>query len=1010
MPRTRLRRSIARLLPLLIPAAVWAGVIEDFDGAAPELVGYPGEAGDPGAWALVTPGDGGGGQALRINGNLWLVQTMAPRALADSTVWSVAVSADTKGEVQAIGFGDGVHELFYTFAGRDLPAATNWWTVYQGSLSLGAWHDYLLPVGEDWRATFGELPVIDRVIYVNDADAGTVGVTRFDSLADVSGELPRAPQVEILYAVESSVKVAGDLYRLSAQFQATVFDPDSDTHAWRWDFGDGTSSAEPVVVHEFLVHADHPYTVSVAVTDPDGLCGGDTCQVVVHPGGDDLPLTVNFVGDVFTGRGYESAGGIIDTQGIEALFAPTRPIFGDAADVNVCNLEVSYNDRGTPHPTKSVVFRSRPENIAGLAYAGVDLVTIGNNHIIDYGEIGMLDTMDGLESLGIPWCGAGSNETFALQPAFWTERGVRLGFVGLCDRTGRQWNFQPFLDAGASKPGFAHLLPDNLEKTIAATADLSDLVIVQSHSGDEYQLAPPPGALGRWAGPDDSVDVETAVPDPDAPEFRFLNEPTPGERALRRQAIDLGADAMINHHPHVLQGFESYRGKLIAHSLGNFVFDLTYAETMPTLVLTLEMDKHGITGQRFTPAFIDDWIPRPATGNLGREIIGWLAEASRPMNAIVVPLAGKSEARILLSRADADSTVTSHETAFDLTVQDGYEVSPPLALVPEGDLSQVLEVLGGATGGWEVAWGRELLWHTGFEDEGADFWEVNSSDEWIAADEAHGGARSLCLRRDAGDGVQTGSDLERHLPCRADRRHSAVGWLKADNAGQARSMVRFYDSRSSESPLSSTDLAARVDGSYGWTHQWRDLATPAGAVYFELRCGLEPPASGTALAWFDDLALIEWEPWQAVDEPLKIPAPNNYRFLQVRRAGAGAGSGVVRFTQTFYAGVVPTDAGGDDLPAPRSRLSCHPNPFNPRTTIDLVMPGDGAAVRVDLEVYDLRGRCASTLFSGALVGGQRYGFTWDGTDDHGRSLAAGVYFCRARMGAAVQVLKLTLVR
>ena len=294
--------------------------------------------------------------------------------------------------------------------------------------------------------------------------------------------------MDILYAVESSEKMAGDLYRLSAQFQATVFDPDSETHVLRWDFGDGTQSAEPVVVHEFLVHADHPYTVSVVATDPDGLCGGDTCQVAVHPGGaDDLPLTVNFVGDVFTGRGYETAGGIIDTQGIEALFAPTRPIFGDAADVNVCNLEVSYTDRGTPHPTKTVVFRSRPENIAGLAYAGIDLVNLGNNHIIDYGEIGMLDTMDGLENLGIPWCGAGVNETFALQPAFWTERGVRLGFLGLCDRTGRQWNYQPFLDAGYNKPGFAYLLPDNLEKAIAVARGLSDIAVVQTHSGDEYQ-------------------------------------------------------------------------------------------------------------------------------------------------------------------------------------------------------------------------------------------------------------------------------------------------------------------------------------------------------------------------------------------------------------------------------------------------------------------------------------------------------------------------------------------
>ena len=202
-------------------------------------------------------------------------------------------------------------------------------------------------------------------------------------------------------------------------------------------------------------------------------------------------------------------------------------------------------------------------------------------------------------------------------------------------------------------------------------------------------------------------------------------------------------------------------------------------------------------------------------------------------------------------------------------------------------------------------------------------------------------SRSLGLRRDAGDGAQTGTDLERHLTCRADRRHSAAGWLKADNAGQARTMVRFYDSRSSESPLSSTDLATRVDGDCGWTCQWRDLATPAGAVYFELRCGLEPPAAGTALAWFDDLALIEWEPWQAADAPLKIPAPNNYRYLQVRRAGTGAGAGVVAYSLTSYARAVPTGTSGQDAPQPRVGLSCHPNPFNPRTTVDFVLPGDG---------------------------------------------------------------------
>ena len=132
-----------------------------------------------------------------------------------------------------------------------------------------------------------------------------------------------------------------------------------------------------------------------------------------------------------------------------------------------------------------------------------------------------------------------------------------------------------------------------------------------------YESAPPPD--GRFF--DRPPPVEVLEVGPGAPEFTFRNEPSPGERELRRAAIDLGADVLINHHPHVLQGFESYNGKLIAHSLGNFIFDLYYPETMPTGVLTLEIDTAGITGYTFTPAWINHWIPRPATGSLARPMI-----------------------------------------------------------------------------------------------------------------------------------------------------------------------------------------------------------------------------------------------------------------------------------------------------------------------------------------------------------------------------------------------------
>ncbi len=982
-------------------------LIEDFESGTPVLASYPDQDQDPDDWQLTTSNAfGGSGSSLRLYGNTWKTQAITPVAVADSTVWQVAIYCENRGEMQALGVSDGENELFYTFFGMDLPEDTNWYTVYQGAFPRDQWHLYLLPIGRDWEIRFGYTPDLDELIYVNDADSGSPGITLYDAIADVTTDLPRAPQARILYTVAEQRQVSEKLFQLAIQFYGEVFDPDSETHTWAWDFGDSTGSDLQNPQHEFLVHADYPYTVGLLVTDPDGLAAGDTCQITVAQGDPAEPLTVNFVGDIFTGRGYENNGGIIDTYGIEALFTPTLDIFGRAADVNVANMEVPYTDRGIPHPTKSVVFRSKPENITGVSYAGVDLVTLGNNHIIDYGEIGMLDTMAGLEELNIRYSGAGTSDYMALLPTFWTEKGVRLGFLGLCNRTGRAWNYQPFLDAGYDKPGFAYLLPDNLARSIDYTRPLSDIVIVQTHSGDEYQTAPPPGLL-MGGVPGTPPPVEAAGIGPDDPDFQFRVEPTPGERELRRMAIDMGADVLINHHPHVLQGFESYNGKLIAHSLGNFIFDLYYAETLPTMVLTLEVEKTGITGYRFTPAWINHWIPEPATGNLGREIVGRLADYSRPMNAIVVPLADSNEARIHLSRADLDSTVNTTEATLPLTDTDGYAVSAPLALAGQGNLSHIDGLAGG--GPWEVRWGREILWHGGFEDEGADLWDVNTDDEVLVTDVTHGGERSLRLRRLSGASGQTGTDLEKHLPCDPTKQHSAVAWFRADNAYQARVMVRYYDSRYSETPLVDLDLASRFDGSTGWVRQWDDLGTPDNARYFELRCGHEPPTEGTGYSWYDDLAFIEWESWVPGGADLEIPSPNNYRFLQIRSADSGAVEVSVSYGETTYG---PGQVSGFSQETPvvaGFELHCFPNPFNPRVTIELDMAATTATV-VTIEVFDVRGHKVRTLHKGPLPVGIRHGMTWDGQDDRGRALASGVYLVQARAGERQVGQKVTLLR
>jgi poly-gamma-glutamate capsule biosynthesis protein CapA/YwtB (metallophosphatase superfamily) len=990
---------LAAATALVAPAALAAPrgvVIEDYEAASIELSSYADQDAQPAAWTLT--GDAyAGAQALRLDGNTWKLQTLdGPVAVTDTTMWQIAVRADRIGEIQAFGIGAGGQYLFYTFWGEQLQSPTNWWTVYQGAYPREEWRTFLLPIGEDWRTTFGgSLTEVAELVYVNDADQGQPGVTLFDDLRDVTEDQPHAPRCRILASVQRAEKTARGLLAVDVQFQAKVQDADSDTFTYRWDFGDGTTSdlAEPF--HSFLVEADHPWTVGVVATDPDGLTGADTCRVAVDPGEPSWPLTVNFVGDVFTGRGYEQSGGIIDTEGIEALFEPTLPILGEAADVSVANLEVSYTDRGTPHPTKSVVFRSRPENIVGIQYAGIDLVTLGNNHIIDYGEIGMLDTMDGLDGLGIPYCGAGVSEYFALLPAYHGAKGVRLGFVGLCNRTGRQWNYQPFLDAGASKPGFAYLLPDNLQKAIDGCRDQSDVVIVQTHSGDEYETAPPPD--GRHV----PIDANAL----DLPEVRFRNEPTPGERELRRLAIDLGADVLINHHPHVLQGFESYQDRLIAHCLGNFVFDLYYPETMPTMVLTLEIDDTGIIGQTFTPAWINHWIPRPATGTLARHIVERLADYSRPMNALVVPMDDGLRGRVLLSRAEADSTVATLDAVLMFEARDGFVVSPPVPVGGDAFLSGIDGVLEG--GSWEVRWGRDILWLGGFESEGADLWEANTSDEWFDDQIALAGQRSLALRRrwDAGD--QTGTDLEKHLPCDPSRRHTAVAWVRGENAPWPRVYARFYEHRYAGTPLSSDELADPIAGDFGWTRQWRDLDTPADATYFDVRCGAWPPDTGEGLAWFDELAMIEWEPWQPAGSH-DVPAPNNYRFVQVRRVGDDPTPATLVWRETRYGDAVT--AAPDDLPpVTTASLRCFPNPCNPRTTVQLDLPTTGA-VHCRLDLFDVRGRRVARLHDGPLAGPGPHAFSWDGRDDQGRHLPSGVYLARATADGSDANGKVVLIR
>jgi hypothetical protein len=224
----------------------------------------------------------------------------------------------------------------------------------------------------------------------------------------------------------------------------------------------------------------------------------------------------------------------------------------------------------------------------------------------------------------------------------------------------------------------------------------------------------------------------------------------------------------------------------------------------------------------------------------------------------------------------------------------------------------------------------------------------------------------------------------------------------------AKITARFYSSRTSETVISSTDAGPAFTGSADWFREWKNVTTPSNGTYFEVRFANEPPSSGTGHAWFDDAAFIEWEPWVAWTGETVVPSPNNYRFLQVRSTGAGAGLVQVGYEETAYrASTTPVD--GPPPASVETRLRNFPNPFNPRTTIELSIPGEGS-VLVRVDVFDVSGRRVAALHRGVHPGGSTLGLAWDGTDDSGRAVPSGIYFARAEVGGKGIARKMVLLR
>ncbi len=309
-------------------------------------------------------------------------------------------------------------------------------------------------------------------------------------------------------------------------------------------------------------------------------------------------VSVTVVGDVMLARGVH------DVMAAAGDFAaPLRPTARRlaAADLTLGNLESSLSQLGPPRQGDDS-FGAVPQVRSGLRLAGFDVLSLANNHVGDYGPRSLVETVRLVRRAGITPVGAGANARVARAPAVVERGGVRFGVLAF-NAIGES------PAAGADRPGTVRLAMrprlgpldqgqlDRLERAIRALRSRVDVVMVLPHWGEQY-----------------------------------TNVPVPDQRTVARALVDAGADLVVGGHPHWVQGAELHRGRLIAYSLGNYVFDMDFSrETQEGVALEVLLWDDQVKAAEFVPVVIGaDFAPRVVGGPRADAILERMWAASGP--------------------------------------------------------------------------------------------------------------------------------------------------------------------------------------------------------------------------------------------------------------------------------------------------------------------------------------------------------------------------------------------
>ncbi|HEX8745782.1 MAG TPA: CapA family protein [Pyrinomonadaceae bacterium] len=304
------------------------------------------------------------------------------------------------------------------------------------------------------------------------------------------------------------------------------------------------------------------------------------------------------VGDILLDRGIARR---MEREGARVVFARVSDVIS-GADLSFGNLECPVTTRCQRSPQR-IAFRASPRYLEALTGAGFDVLSLANNHSMDCGGAGLLETMRHLRRGGLRWSGAGQTRAEAESFVIVKVKGIRIAFVSFTAIAPPA--SKPLRD---NEPSVALASRAALERAITSAGKEADAVVVSLHWGVEYSYRP---------------DAE--------------------QISLAHAAVEAGADVVLGHHPHTLAGLEVIRRRstagtghaLIAYSLGNFAFDSPRwlgRRVTESAILRFRLGRAGLVSAEVLPVVLEDYLPRPADSAEAQSILSRLAALSAELN------------------------------------------------------------------------------------------------------------------------------------------------------------------------------------------------------------------------------------------------------------------------------------------------------------------------------------------------------------------------------------------